>query len=462
MTSGAIIVEHVSHSFGEGALERQVLFDVSTEVRAGEIVILMGPSGSGKTTLLTLMGALRSTRAGSLRVLGRELCGAGQAELAEIRKRIGYIFQAHNLLEALSAQQNVELSLEPFDELTGEERRRRAADALVAVGLGERRDAHPSQLSGGQRQRVAIARAIARRPDILLADEPTASLDRESGRSVVELIERLARKDGVTVVLVTHDNRILDVADRILALEDGRLTSLMNALTVDAKQMMHMLAEDIRKGELVRRVAGMDEPAFAALLEGVTSETQRLLEIVDAVQSDAFESMLGQVIEASTAKLAEILRADRARLFFLDEDSGGLWSLARCEHGRYGEVRAPAAGDETAKIAGTTEASSALRGPSEASPAETSGASANALLRLPVADSHGRTFAVVELARTSPALAFDPADERRLAELSASLGTILESWWRMSCRCRAGAVGRLPSCCAGGPVRARILDRPRA
>jgi putative ABC transport system ATP-binding protein len=420
MSEPAIVVEHLDHSFLEGELERQVLFDVCTDVRAGEIVILTGPSGSGKTTLLTLMGALRSAQAGSLRVLGRELRGAREAELAAVRKRIGYVFQAHNLLEALSALQNVLLSLELFDELGADERSARAAAALTAVGLGERLHAHPGELSGGQRQRVAIARALARRPKILLADEPTASLDRETGRAVVELIESLARKEGVTVVLVTHDNRILDVADRILALEDGRLTSLLSAVTVDSDRMMRTLAEDIGKGELTRRIAGMDEHEFRVLLDGVTAETQRLLGIVETVQGEAFGSILGQVVEAYTAKVAELVGGDRARLLFLDENSGDLWSLERCEHGRHREL-APAA--------------------PEAAP----GAS---VLRVEVADSQGREFAVVEAVRDRSAQPFSRADESRLRELTAGLSPILESWWRMSCTCRSGAVGRVPPCCA--------------
>lgn len=421
MSDPAIVVEHLDHSFREGELERQVLFDVSTDVRAGEIVILTGPSGSGKTTLLTLMGALRSTQVGSLRVLGRELRGASEADLAAVRKRIGYVFQAHNLLEALSAQQNVLLSLELFHEIGASERHARAVAALAAVGLGERLEAHPGQLSGGQRQRVAIARALARRPQILLADEPTASLDRETGRAVVELIESLARKEGVTVVLVTHDNRILDLADRILALEDGRLTSLMGAVAVDTDRMMRTLADEIRKGELTRRIASMGEPEFRALLDGVTAETQKLLGIVETVQGEAFGSILGQVVDAYTAKVAELVGANRVRLLFLGERHAEPWSIDRCPHGRPREVAAawPAAAPDAS------------------------------VLRVAVADAHGREFAVVEAVRTRAAQGFSEADEKRLREFTAGLSVILESWWRMGCTCRADGVGRVPPCCAG-------------
>jgi putative ABC transport system ATP-binding protein len=313
-----IVVERLSHWYGEARLRRQVLFDISAEIRVGEIVILTGPSGSGKTTLLTLIGALRSAQKGSLRVLGREMRGAGEPTLASVRQRIGYVFQAHNLLDALTARQNVEMSLQLDPALAPAERERRAAEALAAVGLAERTADHPGQLSGGERQRVAIARALARRPAIVLADEPTASLDRETGRAVVELLHHLARKDGVTVVLVTHDSRILDVADRILALDDGRLSSLMNAVTTDASRLLRLLAEDLRKGELARRVASLDPEAFVGLLDQVTAETRRLLEIVDLVQSDAFEGALEQVADAFTAKAAELLEAERVTLFLLD------------------------------------------------------------------------------------------------------------------------------------------------
>jgi hypothetical protein len=234
----------------------------------------------------------------------------------------------------------------------------------------------------------------------------------------VELIGRRARKDGVTVVLVTHDNRILDVADRILALEDGRLSSLMSAVTVDTQRLMRTLGQEIRKGELVRHVQGMNEQAFVALLEGVTAETEDLLEVVNTLQSDAFVSMLGQLLEAFSSKLAQILRAEHARILFLDEGSGEPWSLGRCETGRYGEVQVPSREDSGTEPSG---------GPA---------------LRRAVQDSRGRTFAVVEVERARHGSAFAVSDERRLGEVTASLGTLLESWWRMGCGCRAGMVLR--------------------
>jgi putative ABC transport system ATP-binding protein len=172
-----IVIERLDHYFGRGALRSQVLFDISAEVRPGEIVIATGPSGSGKTTLLTLIGALRTVQAGSVQLWGIELCGARANVLKLARRQIGYIFQSHNLLEALTARQNVELALRVRGGLSRKEVRSKCTAALEAVGLGDKAEARPRELSGGQRQRVAIARAVVARPRVLLADEPTASLD---------------------------------------------------------------------------------------------------------------------------------------------------------------------------------------------------------------------------------------------------------------------------------------------
>ncbi|MFT4798348.1 MAG: putative ABC transport system ATP-binding protein, partial [Candidatus Azotimanducaceae bacterium] len=221
----AIMLESVSHYYGRGALRKQILFDINLEIPEAEIVIVTGPSGSGKTTLLTLVGALRSTQEGSLQVLGRQLHGAKQNVLAELRRNIGFIFQQHNLIASISAVENVELGLRVTGRYKKSDLRARAMTMLESVGLGERMFHRPEQLSGGQRQRVAIARALAAEPAMLLADEPTASLDKDSGREVVEHMQRLAREQGTTILLVTHDNRILDVADRIVHLEDGELMS---------------------------------------------------------------------------------------------------------------------------------------------------------------------------------------------------------------------------------------------
>jgi putative ABC transport system ATP-binding protein len=223
MPEPAIMVSNLNHYFGKGQLRKQVLFDINLEINTGEIIIMTGPSGSGKTTLLTLVGGLRSVQEGSLHLLGQELCGLNNRQLTEVRRHNGYIFQAHNLHESLTAIQNVRMGLEVHHHLSANAMTSIAKEMLDFVGLGDRTSYYPDDLSGGQKQRVAIARALVSEPKILLADEPTAALDRKAGRDVVELMQRLAQEKGCTILLVTHDNRILDIADRIIYMEDGYL-----------------------------------------------------------------------------------------------------------------------------------------------------------------------------------------------------------------------------------------------
>jgi putative ABC transport system ATP-binding protein len=226
----AISISHLNHYYGQGSLRKQVLFDINLQIDRGEILIMTGPSGSGKTTLLTLMGSLRSVQDGNLNILGQALLNASKQQMTIARRNIGYIFQAHNLLNFLTAYQNVEMALE-IQDITAIEADNRIRSVLNAVGLDHRMDYYPSDLSGGQKQRVAIARALVSQPKIILADEPTAALDKKSGRDVVEIMEKLAREQGCTILLVTHDNRILDLADRIIYMEDGYLA---NPANVDA------------------------------------------------------------------------------------------------------------------------------------------------------------------------------------------------------------------------------------
>jgi putative ABC transport system ATP-binding protein len=228
LSNPVITIDRVNHYFGSGKLRKQILFEVSTEIRAGEVVIMTGPSGSGKTTLLTLIGALRAAQEGSLKVFGHELNGATENLLVQVRHSTGYIFQAHNLLNSLTARQNVQMSLELNHKLPRSTLRQKSEAILTDVGLGEHIHAYPDELSGGQKQRVAIARALVSHPKLILADEPTAALDKKSGRDVVELMHQLAKQQGCSILIVTHDNRILDIADRLIQMEDGRLTSVVN------------------------------------------------------------------------------------------------------------------------------------------------------------------------------------------------------------------------------------------
>ena len=213
----------LSFAYGEGELRRTVLRDVDLRVEAGEIVLLTGPSGSGKTTLLTLIGALRAMQEGSIRVLGQQLSGARESQRVALRRRIGFIFQSHNLLGFLTARQNVAMSLELHAGMSEAARLARADEMLATVGLADHVAKLPARLSGGQRQRVAVARALAGEPGLILADEPTAALDKASGMEVVKLLRELAKTRGVPILLVTHDPRILDIADRVVAMEDGRI-----------------------------------------------------------------------------------------------------------------------------------------------------------------------------------------------------------------------------------------------
>jgi putative ABC transport system ATP-binding protein len=216
-------IKNLNQYFGKKTLRSQILFDINFRIKYGEIVIMTGPSGSGKTTLLTLIGGLRSVQEGSLEFLGQELYGASNEQLVRVRRHIGYIFQAHNLLDFLTARQNVQMSLELHKAIPESEACSKSEAMLNAVNLGNRINYYPHDLSGGQKQRVAIARALVSHPKLVLADEPTAALDSKSGRDVVNLMQQLAKEQNCAILMVTHDNRILDIADRIIHMEDGHL-----------------------------------------------------------------------------------------------------------------------------------------------------------------------------------------------------------------------------------------------
>ncbi|HBB32535.1 MAG TPA: ABC transporter [Cyanobacteria bacterium UBA8803] len=223
--STIVSIKYLNHYFGHGVLRKPVLSNINLDIQSGEIVILSGPSGSGKTTLLTLVGGLRSVCEGSLKVFSQELRGASESQLVNIRRHIGYIFQSHNLLRSLTARQNVQMSIKLHENVSRLAASSKSEAALKSVGLGNRIDYYPENLSGGQKQRVAIARALVCHPQLVLADEPTAALDSKSGRDVVNLMQKLVKEQGCAVLMVTHDNRILDIADRIVHMEDGKLVT---------------------------------------------------------------------------------------------------------------------------------------------------------------------------------------------------------------------------------------------
>jgi len=296
-----IQVENVSYFYGKGNLRKQILFEVSTQIAAGEIIILTGPSGSGKTTLLTLIGALRSCQEGTVNVLGSNLSSVSERELVKVRRKIGYIFQQHNLLGSLSVAQNIQMAL----ELTGERSRRdwnqRIEAVLEHVGMAAHMHKLPDQLSGGQKQRIGIARALVHHPSIILADEPTASLDKHSGRDVVELIRRLAKEEGAAVVLVTHDNRILDIADRILHLEDGRIQNLVAAVGEETGRMLNVLAR-------FESTAYSELAAFALALTRVAAADQR----IDEQENIAIRKILREVSMLSEGEAELVMHLAQA------------------------------------------------------------------------------------------------------------------------------------------------------
>jgi putative ABC transport system ATP-binding protein len=217
--------EAVNFFYGEDESRLQVLFEIGIEVLPGQLIVMTGPSGSGKTTLLTLIGALRSLQQGRIEVLGHDLSRLDAGALVRVRRDIGFIFQMHNLFDALSAYENVKMSLQLSGGLSAAQMRERGVAMLERLGLGHRINHKPRSLSGGQRQRVAIARALANRPKLVLADEPTAALDQEATRNVVRLFKEMTVEDGTAILMVTHDHRIIELADRLVHMVDGRIVS---------------------------------------------------------------------------------------------------------------------------------------------------------------------------------------------------------------------------------------------
>lgn len=304
-----IKVAQLNHYFGEGELRKQALYQNNLEMRRGEIVIMTGPSGSGKTTLLTLIGTLRTVQEGSLKVLGAELNGASRDDVVNLRREMGFIFQAHNLFESLTAFQNVNMAA----ELQGMKRslaQERIDYLLNRLGLGHRIHYKPKSLSGGQKQRVAIARGLVHQPKLVLADEPTAALDEQSGREVVTLFQELARDEGCTIIMVTHDNRILDVADRIVNMVDGRIRSDV------AVHETSVICEFLRQF-----------PLFADL------QTSTLTEVADKLM--VTEAQAGDVVirQGDAGELFYLIRSGRVDV--LVESDGQTRKVAELGEGQY-------------------------------------------------------------------------------------------------------------------------------
>jgi len=409
-----ISLRNVNHHYGAGDLRRQVLFDVSCDIWPGEIVIFTGPSGSGKTTLLTLVGALRSVQEGSVKILGEELCGARHNTLVRVRENIGFIFQSHNLLECCSALQNVELAL-GVRPLPRSEVRARSVSMLDAVGLGNHRDHVPPQLSGGQRQRVAVARALVRQPKIVLADEPTAALDKHSGRDVVELLRQLARRDGCTVLLVTHDNRILDIADRLMVVEDGRVETAGTAI---APYMGHLLtalacmdsAEDI---ELILNRA--TEGGFLDVLRALGLESQQFINVLDMSDRTDTRRLFQHLLRAIFGKIVASLDAEGCCLLMIRD---GNWQQMVA----YGVPGEP--GVDAAEQAAESGEVVNLSG-SELEPGTRS------LVCVPMLGRYGVTLGVVQVVNKRGEDGFTAADERAFWDLKEPLAMVVQAFERL-------------------------------
>ena len=231
--AGIVSIRQIVKSYLRGKQRVEVLRELDLEVETGEFLALMGPSGSGKTTLLNLIGGLDRPDSGEVTVAGERIDRLSSGRLAKWRARnVGFIFQFYNLLPVLTAERNVEVPL-LLTKLGAKERRRNVAAALELVGLADRAKHKPAELSGGQQQRVAIARALVSDPRVLVCDEPTGDLDRETSESILDLLQLLNKKQGKTIVMVTHDPRAATIADRVLFLADGRIERELGRSTQD-------------------------------------------------------------------------------------------------------------------------------------------------------------------------------------------------------------------------------------
>jgi putative ABC transport system ATP-binding protein len=314
----------------------------------------------------------------------------------------------------------------------------RSENMLRSVGLENHLEAYPPNLSGGQRQRVAIARALVRNPKIILADEPTAALDKKTGREIVELLHNLAKEQGCAILLVTHDNRILDMADRVVTLEDGRMTTFLAGLVANTGQMLSAFAKLQRKGELIRHVSGMSNRQFLAFLDQMTAEFDQFLRTIDLGNQDAVHALFDQMLEAVVLKIRELLHADRGTIFLVDHDRGLLRS--RIAHGGQSqpmEIEIPMTKGIAGHVARTGETLN-IDDPyshPDFNPAvdRESGYRTLSLLCMPILDrSKKRVFAVAQMLNKNGGEPFSKEDEEAFREFAEPLALILESCLRMT------------------------------
>ena len=314
-----VVAEGVSHHFGAGETRTQILFDITIRIPPGQLVIMTGPSGSGKTTLLTLLGALRSGQAGVLQVLGRNIIGIDDIGLTALRRSVGFIFQLHNLIESLNAIDNVMMSTHLHRTQSADARKNGVA-LLERLGLGHRVFHKPSALSGGQRQRVAVARALVNSPRLILADEPTAALDRDSSLEVVGLLQEHIVRDGSSCLMVTHDNRVIGKADRLVSMVDGRIVSDV------------MVHEQVLVCEMLKKV-----DFFAGL------GTDELSHVAEEMTLRRFADGEVLIRQGDMGDLFFLLREGQVDVHVSDAD--GEKVVATLEAGRYFGERALITGD---------------------------------------------------------------------------------------------------------------------
>ncbi|MEM9118621.1 MAG: ATP-binding cassette domain-containing protein [Cyanobacteria bacterium P01_F01_bin.56] len=425
-----IVANQLNHYYGTGRLRRQILFDIHFEIQLGEIVIMTGPSGSGKTTLLTLVGGLRDVQEGSLQVLGQELRGVSSARLGKIRRQIGFIFQDHNLLSSLNAIKNVEMAAALYP-ISGRESMARSQTALEAVGLGQYLTKRPDQLSGGQKQRVAIARALVNQPQVILADEPTASLDGHTGREVVELMQQLAKQQGCTIILVTHDNRILDIADRIISLEDGHLSASKGEFLLGLSNLTSFIV-DTEVDAIHDLIEPLSEAQFANFLNKLDQELEQVSSSMNLLRDSSFNSKLEITLQAISLKIAQLLQAEQVTFFVVDRDREILWSKnARGTEGQLISIEIPI----TAGIAGYVATTGETVNIPEPYDDERfnpqidrdTGFLTRNILCLPMLNEDNEVFAVVQALNKAGDLPFDETDEANFFELAGSLGFTVQS-----------------------------------
>jgi len=325
----------------------------------------------------------------------------------------------------------VELGIRASGKYKGGEMRRRARDMLTAVGLEDRIHHKPSQLSGGQRQRVAIARALVAEPAMLLADEPTASLDKKSGREIVDRMKSLANEKGTTILMVTHDNRILDIADRIIHLEDGRLSTFTDAVIANNRQMMEMLADNRQKQSMHEVVEDMDENQFKDLLLEITEESQSFLHATALANDLAFRSMLEQGLFAFTRKLRQLLNAERSSLFLVKHEQGHLELKIAEDLDEMGSIRIPIGSGIAGAVAQSGQAiriDDAYSDPRFNPDVDRqTGFRTRSIISLPIKNQAGEVFAVAQLLNRKDGQPFDSGDEQRFTHFIESIGVILET-----------------------------------